>query len=131
MPTTELPRPTEAELEILRVLWDRGPSTVKLVIKGTPPRARGGRRGSEEGAQHPTEEQPATPTYTTLRTVEFTTLAWTKGTNGVTRGPVIWMPENDAEYAQMKEAGKLKGAWVLVRAQPPVGNRGVQSGMST
>ena len=31
MPTTELPRPTEAELEILRVLWDRGPSTVREV----------------------------------------------------------------------------------------------------
>ena len=29
--TTELPRPTEAELEILRVLWDRGPSTVREV----------------------------------------------------------------------------------------------------
>ena len=28
---TELPRPTEAELELLRVLWDRGPSTVREV----------------------------------------------------------------------------------------------------
>jgi len=27
----ELPRPTDAELEILRVLWDRGPSTVREV----------------------------------------------------------------------------------------------------
>jgi len=26
-----LPRPTDAELEILRVLWDRGPSTVRDV----------------------------------------------------------------------------------------------------
>ena len=26
-----LPRPTEAELEILRVLWERGPSTVRHV----------------------------------------------------------------------------------------------------
>lgn len=26
-----LPRPTDAELEILRVLWERGPSTVRLV----------------------------------------------------------------------------------------------------
>jgi BlaI family transcriptional regulator, penicillinase repressor len=31
MPTNGLPRPTEAELEILRVLWDRGPSTVREV----------------------------------------------------------------------------------------------------
>jgi BlaI family penicillinase repressor len=28
---SELPRPTEAELEILRILWDRGPSTVRDV----------------------------------------------------------------------------------------------------
>ena len=27
----ELPRPTDAELAILRVLWDRGPSTVRDV----------------------------------------------------------------------------------------------------
>lgn len=29
MPSTNLPRPTDAELEILRVLWDQGPSTVR------------------------------------------------------------------------------------------------------
>jgi len=31
MPRTNLPRPTDAELEILRVLWDLGPSTVRDV----------------------------------------------------------------------------------------------------
>jgi len=31
MSRSELPRPTEAELAILRVLWDRGPSTVREV----------------------------------------------------------------------------------------------------
>lgn len=31
MPRTTLPRPTDAELEILRVLWDLGPSTVRDV----------------------------------------------------------------------------------------------------
>jgi len=31
MPRANLPRPTDAELEILRVLWDRGPSTVREV----------------------------------------------------------------------------------------------------
>jgi len=29
--TTRKPLPTDAELEILRVLWDRGPSTVREV----------------------------------------------------------------------------------------------------
>jgi BlaI family transcriptional regulator, penicillinase repressor len=27
--TTPLPRPTEGELELLRILWERGPSTVR------------------------------------------------------------------------------------------------------
>lgn len=31
MPRTPAPRPTDAELAILRVLWDRGPSTVRQV----------------------------------------------------------------------------------------------------
>ena len=31
MPTAPLPRPTDAELAILRVLWSKGPSTVRLV----------------------------------------------------------------------------------------------------
>ena len=31
MATRLLPRPTDAELAILRVLWDRGPSTVRQV----------------------------------------------------------------------------------------------------
>ena len=31
-PTPEPPRPTDAELAILRVLWERGPSTVREVL---------------------------------------------------------------------------------------------------
>ncbi len=33
MSETELPRPTDAELEILKVLWERGPSTVREVFE--------------------------------------------------------------------------------------------------
>lgn len=33
MAKSELPRPTEAELAILRVLWERGPSTVREVTE--------------------------------------------------------------------------------------------------
>src|SRR3954468_21050147 len=33
MPKRELPRPTDAELEILKVLWRRGPSTVREVFE--------------------------------------------------------------------------------------------------
>ena len=35
MPKPELPRPTDAELAILRVLWQRGPSTVRQVLEAT------------------------------------------------------------------------------------------------
>jgi predicted transcriptional regulator len=31
MKRSRLPKPTEAELSILRVLWERGPSTVRQV----------------------------------------------------------------------------------------------------
>jgi BlaI family penicillinase repressor len=31
MPAKNLPRPTEAELELLRVLWERGPLTVREI----------------------------------------------------------------------------------------------------
>ena len=33
----KLPRPTESELAILRVLWDRGPSTVREVVESSEP----------------------------------------------------------------------------------------------
>jgi predicted transcriptional regulator len=33
MPKTDLPRPTDSELAILRVLWQRGPSTVRQVLE--------------------------------------------------------------------------------------------------
>ena len=30
------PHPTQAELEVLRILWDRGPSTVREVLEAIP-----------------------------------------------------------------------------------------------
>ena len=41
MPVTETVKPTDAELEILRVLWDHGPCTVRVVferLSSDPPR---------------------------------------------------------------------------------------------
>lgn len=38
----EPPRPTQAELSLLRVLWDRGPSTVRQVWDGLPEADRPG-----------------------------------------------------------------------------------------
>ncbi|MDA1276251.1 MAG: BlaI/MecI/CopY family transcriptional regulator [Verrucomicrobia bacterium] len=33
MPKSKLPRPTDAELSILQVLWDKGPCTVRQVLE--------------------------------------------------------------------------------------------------
>src|SRR3954470_18604356 len=48
-----------------------------------------------------------------------TPLAWTPGTNGVTRGEVILVAETTQEDVE-KYAGKLKGKWVLTQAAPDV-----------
>jgi len=42
MKKTKLPKPTEAELAVLRVLWDRGPSTVRDVWEKLSPEQRTG-----------------------------------------------------------------------------------------
>ncbi len=42
MKKSKLPKPTEAELAILRVLWDRGPSTVREVWQKLSPTQRTG-----------------------------------------------------------------------------------------
>jgi predicted transcriptional regulator len=42
MPKSELPRPTDAELEILKVLWRRGASTVREVFAELSPARKTG-----------------------------------------------------------------------------------------
>lgn len=88
--------------------FDRGPSSAKVVLRRE-------RRGGAE------------PAYDSLRTLEITTLAWAAGTEGKVQGPVIREPKDEAEYAQVRD--QLKGAWVLVKAPPPVGQRGIRGGM--
>ncbi|MCK6448036.1 MAG: M20/M25/M40 family metallo-hydrolase [Planctomycetes bacterium] len=43
--------------------------------------------------------------------LEFTTPAWTPGTSGPVRGPVVLYPKNEEELAAL--AGRLAGAWVV------------------
>ena len=95
--------------------FDRGPSTLKATIK----RTRTTRDGETEVESAP------------LRDLEFTTTAWTRGTDGPRTGPVVRLPQNEDEYKALKEADKLKGAWILVKAQPPAGRHGVQDRMSS
>jgi hypothetical protein len=100
----------------LRGLWqwgevslrfDRGPSTGKVVALRNP--------------------RSDNPEYRTVRDMEFTTLAWTMGTEGALRAPVVKMPESDEQFEAVKD--KVKGAWMLVKPQQP-GRRGVVGGAS-
>ncbi|HUR29430.1 MAG TPA: M20/M25/M40 family metallo-hydrolase [Planctomycetota bacterium] len=43
--------------------------------------------------------------------LEFTTMAWTPGTNGPTRGPVFFKPQTEEQLAELGD--RLRGAWLL------------------
>lgn len=79
--------------------FDRGPSTGSVHLPG------GGDRNK-------------------LRDLEFTTLSWTRGTEGAVRGPARMMPETMEEYEA--NAGSYANAWVLLRPDYS-GRRGVRS----
>jgi hypothetical protein len=94
------------------VRFDRGPSVGRVI-------ARDNRRRDDA--------EDSAPALRTVRELEFTTLAWTAGTSGPVRGPVVFMPRNEDEYKEVKD--QLKGAWVLVQrprsgARQGVGGRG-------
>ncbi len=91
-------------------------------------------RGPARGAIYLREDKKrddaaSAPEYTKVRDLEISALAWSPGTNGPVRGPVVRMPESDEEYAQVKD--RLKGAWVLVKAPPALGQRGIRSRMAS
>lgn len=61
------------------------------------------------------EDDSDTPEWNTIRPLEFTTLSWTRGTDGPTVGKVIKMPESldEAEFS----IDEIAGAWVLLPAR--------------
>ncbi len=59
-----------------------------------------------------------------LRDMEFSTLAWTRGTDGPLRGPAVTMPTSMEEY--QANAGSYAGAWVLMTPEYS-GRRGIRS----
>lgn len=86
----------------------------------------------EAAAAGESAEQPApAPTWREVRSLEFTWLAWSGGTNGPVRGPVVKLPADDAAYEKAKAEGKLAGAWILLPPPPAVGQRGVRSRIQT
>lgn len=90
------------------VRFDRGPSTGKIFTK----------RSTR------TEDGTRAETWNAVRDLQFTTLAWTHGTDGPKRGPVIIMPADEAQYEAVK--GKLGGAWVLLEPASVDGRTGVR-----
>ncbi|MCC6427403.1 MAG: M20/M25/M40 family metallo-hydrolase [Phycisphaerales bacterium] len=91
------------------VRFDRGPSSGKIYLTTE--------KRNEDGSTSPAEP-------IMLREMELTTLSWAKGTDGPQRGPVIKMPEDDSQYAQIKD--KLKGAWILMDRPSREGMRGLR-----
>ena len=61
--------------------------------------------------------------------MQISALSWSIGTNGAVRGPVIREPQTEEEFAKIKD--QLKGAWILLKAPAPVGQRGIRNLMST
>ncbi len=88
--------------------FDRGPCTGKLLLV----------------REKKNEDNSVSVEYDTLRDFEFSTLSWTKGTDGPVRGKVVREPQTEADYESVKD--QLAGSWVLVKAASPIGQRGVR-----
>ena len=83
MPKNEPPRPTDAELSILRVLWQRGPSTVREV-------------------QESLNESRPTGYTTVLKTLQIMTEKGLVRRDEQQRAHVY-----EAQFAQQQHSGKL------------------------
>jgi len=96
----------------IAVRFDRGPASGKVMLRREI---------------RPRSGEPSRTEYENLRDVELTWMAWSPGTNGPVRGPLVKEPQNAEEFLAIQP--RLKGAWVLVKAPAPVGQRGIRGGM--
>lgn len=83
-------------------------------------------RGPSTGSVHlPADgDEPSEEPGDKIRDLEFTTLAWTTGTDGPVHGPAVRMPETMEEYEA--NAGSYADAWVLLKPDYS-GRRGIRS----
>lgn len=95
------------------VRFDRGPSRANVMLRRE--------RKNDEGEVTSVE-------FEKTRDLEFSTLAWTKGTDGPKRGPLVKEPRTEEEYEAVKD--QLSGAWILMRPPPAVGQRGIRGRLS-
>lgn len=115
--------------------FDRGPSQGKLLLRHEEEaegqarrrRARGQDNADKSADTDKADEPKPEPKYVfdKIRDFELTTLSWTAGTDGPVRGKLIKEPKTDEEFDKVKES--LKGAWILLDAATPQGQRGFRS----
>ncbi|MBL8964198.1 MAG: M20/M25/M40 family metallo-hydrolase [Phycisphaeraceae bacterium] len=91
------------------VRFDREPSHARIFLRTQ-------RRG-EDGSL-------SAPESIMIREMEFTTLSWSKGTDGPVRGQVFKMPKDEETYQAVKDS--LKGAWILMDRPSREGMRGLR-----
>lgn len=95
--------------------FDRLGSTGELVRPAAQRGSRPGRgRPAESPADAPSPTDTPTDPWEVERTLEFTTLSWTVGTEGPVVAPVVKFPESMTEFEQ--HADRYRGAWVLFPA---------------
>lgn len=121
--------------------FDRGPSSGAIYV-GRVPRPPANQAGSASGAAPaaasgvapaaasataPAAAPGAEPKleWTKSREVELSALSWSIGTDGPVRGRVLREPQTEEEFNAVKD--QLRGAWILLQAPPPIGQRGVRS----
>lgn len=90
------------------VRFDRGPSSAKVMMPRT--------EKTDDGEK---------TTYESIRDLEFTTPAWSFGTSGPLRARVVKEPATPEEFEASRES--LRGAWILISAKSPVGQRGIRN----
>jgi len=95
------------------VRFDRGPSTGKVLL----------RREKKDDAGVVTGVE-----YDDLRELTLSAQAWSPGTDGAVRGPIVKEPKDETEFDAARE--RLAGAWVLIAAPAPVGQRGIRGAMA-
>ncbi|MBO6514236.1 MAG: M20/M25/M40 family metallo-hydrolase, partial [Phycisphaerales bacterium] len=78
------------EYDTIATRFDRGPSTGKVILA----------------------PDSADKERTELRSMQFSTLSWSPGTDGPVSGPVAYLPTTMSEYESMR--GSFQGAWVMI-----------------
>jgi carboxypeptidase Q len=108
-----LSEPRLEEWGKIPVGFDRGPSSGSVLLRRET-------RSEDEGVKVEFEE---------IRQLEFTTPAWTRGTQGPVSARVVKQPSSEVDFDKVRE--QLKDAWVLIPATSPVAQRGIRERVSS